>query len=142
MSERGSTMAEVRKLREAATVVRLVMGLALLALGPPARAQEAAKADWMAGMKTVLPTAFCAEGMYFRSCFRIDAQECERVAASATRICLDDLSSKIPATLKQSSGTEWGTKVGSCAGQAFEVALAKKKVKSPKCNDPSAWTSG
>jgi hypothetical protein len=45
----------------------------------------------------------------------------------------------VPAKLDQESGRKWGTKVGSCAGQAFEVTLVKKRLSTPKCNDPRNW---
>ena len=103
-------------------------------------ANEVKKSDWINGMSTALPTAFCASEQYFRQCFKVTAQECEEVAASATRVCLNKHKDKIPAVLRQpDDGMQWGRVVGACAGEAFETTLIKKRVNNAKCNDPASW---
>ena len=97
------------------------------------------KVEWMAQMQQQLPITFCKPGWYFRECFRITETECVDTASYTTRQCLRDIESKLPPTLDETSGREWGTKVGTCAGSAFELALSSKKVNSTKCNDPSNW---
>ena len=91
-------------------------------------------------MTTALPTAFCNASQYFRQCFNVTAQECEETAASATRICLNKNKSKIPSVLQQpKDGTHWGTIIGSCAGEAYEITLIKKRINNRKCDNPANW---
>lgn len=91
-------------------------------------------------MTTVLPTAFCSSGQYFRECFSVTAQECEETASSATRICLNNYIDKMPEVLQQpQDGTHWGMIIGACAGEAYEVALLKKRIKNDKCDNPANW---
>lgn len=98
------------------------------------------KDEWVASMEIVLPAAFCKKQMYFRQCFTVDAIACEEVAASVTRICLGKYKSDIPNPLKQpQDGTKWGAVVGRCAGSAYGVSLADKKINSEKCNDVNNW---
>lgn len=112
----------------------------LLAAAAPAAADSIPKATWVARMRTALPTMLCQEGSYFRSCFRIEAEECENAAASSTRVCLKELEAEIPDQLKlPDDGQEWGRRIGACAGGNLELVLLKKKVQSEKCNDPAAW---
>ena len=103
-------------------------------------AQEVAKEQWVAGMQTALPAHFCQAAQYFRQCFKVTATECEEVSASTTRICLSELSNQIPNVLVQpKDGTFWGTKVGSCAGTAYEYALIKKRISNARCNNVNSW---
>ena len=103
-------------------------------------ATEVAKDDWVNAMSSALPTAFCAPQQYFRQCFSVTAEECEDTAASATRVCLKNNKDKIPGMLKQpKDGTKWGTIVGACAGQAYEIALISKRSSDPRCADPTQW---
>ncbi|HBC58227.1 MAG TPA: hypothetical protein DCZ03_13795 [Gammaproteobacteria bacterium] len=104
------------------------------------QAQEVSKEQWVAGMKTALPAHFCQQAQYFRQCFNVTAIECEEVAASTTRICLNELNSQIPITLVQPrDGTMWGSKVGACAGTAYETSLIRKRIANDKCNNISNW---
>jgi hypothetical protein len=98
------------------------------------------RGEWMKGMKTALPTAFCKDGMYFRECFQVTQEVCEKTALSATRVCLESMKDDIPEALKQpEDGQLWGTKVGACAGNGYEATLVAKRIKSDKCNDAAAW---
>ncbi len=102
--------------------------------------QEVKKEDWITGMKSALPAAFCNSEQYFRQCFDVTAVECEEAAASATRICLKEVEEQIPDVMIQpKDGTLWGTKVGQCAGLAYEASLSKKIISDPRCNDASQW---
>ena len=104
------------------------------------QAQEVPKEQWITAMKTALPAYFCHEEQYFRQCFEVSATECEDVAASTTRICLNEINSQIPAILVQpNDGSTWGTKVGTCAGSAYESTLIKKRISNEKCNNASNW---
>ena len=105
-----------------------------------AQAVEVNKTDWVNSMTTALPTTFCNSSQYFRQCFSVSAQECEETATSATRVCLNKSINDIPNILIQpKDGTHWGSIVGKCAGEAYEISLIKKRINNPKCNDISNW---
>lgn len=114
--------------------------LTTLLLPLTVNAVEVSKSDWYNGMSTALPTAFCNSNQYFRQCFSVSAQECEEIAASATRVCLNKNDKDIPSTLVQpKDGTHWGTVIGKCAGEAYEITLSKKRINNAKCNDINNW---
>jgi hypothetical protein len=95
---------------------------------------------WMGRMETALPTVFCKPESYFRQCFGLTAEQCEVAAASSVRVCLKKFKPRIPAVLVlPADGARWGTDVGTCAGESFEIAHLKQKKQSTKCNDPTAW---
>ena len=75
--------------------------LVVIALASYAGAQEikVSKRQWIDGMKTAVPTAFCQKEQYFRACFKVTQEECEITAASATRICLKNKEKEIPELL-------------------------------------------
>ncbi|MDH5571393.1 MAG: hypothetical protein OEY89_06480 [Gammaproteobacteria bacterium] len=113
--------------------IRAIILLAITILSSPIQAIEVTKNDWVAAMETALPTAFCNSAQYFRQCFNVTAQECEETASSATRICLNKNKNKIPEILQQpKDGTHWGTVIGACAGEAYEIALIIKRIKNKK----------
>jgi len=119
--------------------LKLTVFIALL-LPLTANAVEVSKSDWYNGMSTALPTAFCNSTQYFRQCFSVSVQECEETAASATRVCLNKNDKDIPNILVQpKDGTHWGTIIGTCAGEAYEMALSKKRISNAKCNDVKNW---
>ena len=114
--------------------------LFLLTLPFSTNALEVSKKSWIEGMTSALPTAFCNSSQYFRQCFHITAIECEETALSATRICIKENEDKIPDTLVQpEDGRKWGTKIGSCAGKAYELSLIKKRINNARCNNASNW---
>lgn len=101
---------------------------------------EIRKSEWMNAMSTAFPTAICASHMYFRQCFEISAQQCEETIASATRVCLSKYQDEIPDILQQpQDGSHWGSIVGACAGEAFELTLIEKRINSQQCNNPANW---
>jgi hypothetical protein len=115
-----------------------IFGVLVLAF-PVVAIAGISKAQWIAQMQQQVPIAFCKPGMYFRECFRVTEAQCGDTASYATRQCLQNVESQLPPTLDADSGREWGTKVGTCAGTAYELAFASKKVSSAKCNDPTQW---
>ena len=118
----------------------IAVGVILLLMPFSATANEVSKDDWIKGMSTALPAYFCNADQYFRQCFKVTKIECEETALSTTRICLAQSKDKIPARLRQpEDGAHWGTIVGSCAGQAYEITLQKKRISSAKCNDQNNW---
>lgn len=60
---------------------------------------------------------------------------------SAARVCLDKYDNDIPDVLAQPKmGTSWGSVVGQCVGETFEVAYIQKRKSDEICLDPSYWT--
>lgn len=122
--------------------MRIFITCLLLSLSavPSAYAQQISKAEWLLLMKTGLPAYFCQEAQYFRECFSVDVIECENVASSAARLCLNEFESQIPEVIGQpNESRSWGRKVGSCAGTTYESTLIKKRISSEKCNDMNNW---
>ena len=118
----------------------ILLVIFVLLVSASAHSQEVAKDVWIDKMSTVLPTAFCQTDQYFRQCFDVSQIECEETAISATRICLQKYKDKIPDVLVQpKDGSYWGRIIGSCAGEAYEMTLQKKRISNKKCNDPSNW---
>ena len=97
---------------------------------------------WIAQFEMALPVALCRDNFYFRACFTVTPDECERTAASATRVCMAKFKKQLPEKFHQpDEGTEWGSKIGNCVGTAYEVALPSHRISNAKCNDPSQWTT-
>lgn len=121
--------------------MKIALALVLLTtFAIQSHAIEVTKQSWLTSMETALPTVFCGSSMYFRQCFSVSAQQCEEAAVSATRICLKRNAANIPNILIQpQDGTHWGTVIGTCAGQSYEIALMKQKVSNTKCNDITNW---
>lgn len=114
--------------------------LVLSTWGYATAAVEVPKSDWIAGMSTALPVAFCRSEQFFRQCFRVSSQKCEEVASSATRVCLNRYASQMPNVLRQpQDGEKWGAIIGSCAGEAYQAALTKEFKDTTLCNDPKRW---
>lgn len=112
----------------------------VLLISASANPGEVSKEAWIDSMSTALPTALCQADQYFRQCFDVSQAECEETAMSATRVCLQKYKDKIPNTLVQpKDGTYWGRIVGSCAGEAYELTLRKKRINDKRCNDPNNW---
>jgi len=119
---------------------RVSIFLIIMTLSTSLLAVDVKRDDWVSAMTSGLPTAFCNSSQYFRQCFNVTAQECEATASSATRVCINKNKSKIPSILHQpKDGTHWGTVIGSCAGEAYEMALLKKRFRNSKCNNPANW---
>lgn len=118
----------------------IVNVLFFLSFSVIAAEEEVSKSYWISAMKTALPAAFCNSEQYFRQCYKVTAIECEEVAASATRLCLNDLESELPNVLLQPrDGTFWGTKVGECAGIAYDVSLNAKRISNDECDNVLNW---
>ncbi len=98
------------------------------------------KSDWIKNMSAALPAVFCNSRQYFRQCFNISAQECKNTTASVTQVCISKNISHIPHILVQpEDGTYWGTIIGKCVAEAYQVTLAKKRIDNTKCNDQKNW---
>jgi hypothetical protein len=122
--------------------MRNVFGLlALLLLATThANADGVTKEQWISNMNTALPVLFCKSDWYFMKCFDISKTECEETATSATHVCLKSLQNEFPDTFHGlKDGEFWGTKVGECAGRAYEATLLYKRISNQECNDPNNW---
>jgi hypothetical protein len=114
--------------------------LFLLCMATVVNAGDVRKDVWINAMSTALPTAFCQSNQYFRQCFEVSQIACEETASSATRICLNKYRAEIPDVLNQpKDGTHWGSIIGKCAGEAYEMALLKKRINSEACNNIANW---
>ncbi|MCW5631866.1 MAG: hypothetical protein KIT17_00885 [Rubrivivax sp.] len=121
-------------------MTRIALALALFIAHTTSQAQTVAREDWLKHMETAVPTKLCSPDFYFRQCFTVAAQECEAVASSATRLCLQKHGPDMPQMLVQpKDGRHWGGVVGGCVGSATELAMLKKRISSPRCNDPKEW---
>ena len=121
-------------------VVQVVRPFFLCQTSTSANPEELSKDAWIDSASTVLPTAFCQSDQYFRQCFDVSKTECEETATSATRACLQKYKDQIPNILIPSKdGTYWGKIIGSCAGEAYEKTLLKKRISNKRCNDPNSW---
>jgi hypothetical protein len=107
----------------------------------PAHAQmQMPRAQWAAAFKPMMSTEACKAGSYFRQCFRMTGRECHRVMSRVTERCLSNLSSSLPATItSREQSINAGSRVGECAGTAFELQNLSRKIKKTICNDASNW---
>lgn len=104
--------------------------------------KEVPSEQWLEAMRTTMPTVLCDSAQYFRQCFDVTAQECEETAASSTRVCINDVEHLIPEMMRlPADGNAWGTRIGQCAGTAYEAALRDKRISNPKCNNPASWAA-
>ena len=121
-------------------IAKPFMFLSVLFLSTQANAVEVSKSEWMDRMSTGLPAYFCQSDQYFRQCFDVSAEKCEESMSSATRLCLKKFENEIPEVLVQpSAGTNWGTIVGRCVGETYDVVNVKKRKTDAICLDPSHW---
>jgi hypothetical protein len=107
------------------------------------QAQEVPRDKWLEVMTVTIPTYFCQPEQYFRQCFDVSAEECEQVALSGTRTCISKLQQQIPEMLQHPADSKaWGTRLGTCAGVAYEGTLADKHKSDPKCQNAMNWRGG
>ena len=117
--------------------------LLVLVLPATSWAQEVPKDKWLEVMTVTIPTYFCQAGQYFRECFDVTAEQCEQVAQSAARNCISKMEQQIPEKLRHPADSRmWGTKLGNCAGIAYEGTLAGKHKSDPTCQDARNWQGG
>lgn len=112
----------------------------LTTLSSFSNAFEVGRDTWTNAMSTALPNAFCQPQQFFRQCFDISEAQCVETATKVTRQCLQQFSAQFPQVFKQpDDGTYWGTKVGECAGEAYQTTLSKEFKNTAKCNDVNQW---
>lgn len=114
--------------------LKFILITLILSIPTVSQAIEVSQADWIKGMTTALPAMMCKEKSYFRNCYAVTAQECEKTALSATHICLEKNKDKMPTVFNQpEDGTNWGFIVGGCAGKNYDATFKSKKVNSDQC---------
>lgn len=118
-----------------------VVALCLLpGLASPVYSQEVPRDAWSAHMESLVPSLFCKDDGYFRSCFRLSPSQCNESATRFTADCLAQYERRIPDVLRQpGDGNRWGQVVGSCAGVLFEAEHEESKILSDKCMDARQW---
>jgi hypothetical protein len=104
----------------------------------------ASKQDWEDSFEPLLVNAFCepSSGL-FRTCFDVDEAGCRAEAQKVVHVCVNQFDSQLPERMDDKSGRDFGTRIGECAGNAYEADLRaahKFKDSIAKCHDPSAWT--
>ncbi|MFP3977477.1 hypothetical protein [Marinobacter sp. KMM 10035] len=118
-------------------IVTVLMAVVISGL---VQAQEVTKEQWVSAMKIVLPAAMCQSAEFFRQCYKVSAVECEEVASSTTRTCLNNLDAKMPSKLVlPKDGAFWGDKVGQCAGVAYSTVIQEKFTNNENCLNPGNW---
>lgn len=95
--------------------------------------------QWSSIMQNVLPKKFCAKGGYFRSCFTPGEKECRRVTFGMTADCLARVKPQMPDVVGRDDAHIYGEMVGSCVGEAYAKAYARKRRPDVRCRDASAW---
>ena len=126
-------------MRNRIVVALPVVWLALM-LAAPLSAGEVERGPWQERMVDELPKHFCAEGTYFRECFRVSQDRCLRVARASTRDCLEQHADDIPARIQlPEQGRSLGRTIGSCAGRVYEEALERERRLTRTCRNPDAW---
>jgi len=91
------------------------------------------KAQWAEHMETTTPVFMCQRDSAWRTCYSISAQQCEEDIASATRVCLRKLDSRIPTTLVRSQGVALGSEIGECVTEAFAAVHEKDERDTADC---------
>lgn len=98
------------------------------------------KKTWLTEISITMSSQFCKKNSYFRSCFNISDIQCKSEATNAVQSCISGLTSLIPEQLLQPvEGTDWGQKIGSCAGKVFYSTNINNKIQDDKCNDINSW---
>lgn len=119
---------------------QVIVFLIALLLAGPVVASEVERGIWQERMVQELPKAFCADGTYFRECFRVSEDHCERVARASVRECLQEHADDIPERLRMpEQGRELGGLIGRCAGRVHEEVLADERRLTRTCRNPDAW---
>ena len=99
------------------------------------------KARLISGLREGLARTFCEEKTFFRKCFSISNELCEKTTKEGLESCLKQLETKLPEKLKQpDEGESWGQQFGACTGKFFETTLEKSKIESADCKNPDKWT--
>jgi len=98
------------------------------------------KAQYLEILKKKLPESFCSEKTYFRKCYEVTLEKCNKLVAEAAIGCIAKLEPGMPARFTQlAEGKSWGEKIGSCVGGKFETESVKEKKDLPDCKDPAKW---
>ncbi|MFO8155519.1 MAG: hypothetical protein ACQERR_01280 [Pseudomonadota bacterium] len=119
---------------------RWCLAIPALLMAASAQGNDVERSVWEERMIDALPEHFCADGTYFRECFRVDRERCLDVARESVRECLRERGEEIPERLLlPREGREWGAIIGRCAGRVHEETLADERRLTSSCRDPEPW---
>jgi len=105
-----------------------------------AESPKITKEKFATDYKAKMAELFCGEKTYFRQCFTGTMESCKKAALSAAEGCLSEMDKTLPAHItSQAEGKTLGEKIGTCAGEKFEMALLKEKKDTADCKDPAKW---
>jgi hypothetical protein len=91
------------------------------------------RSEWMQAVSDELSPIACTPTQIFGLCYDISLNECDIVVENETNRCLNEYSDSIPGILDQPvDGSQWGSVIGGCMGDAFSGVLAEWK--DPQCN--------
>ena len=119
---------------------RFIFVIYIVIVSTDVAATEVAKDYWVGAMKTALPATFCKADQFFRQCFDVTVDECEKTVTLATRLCLHKYINQIPDTLIQpKDGAKWANIIGQCVGESSKESLVTKYRDSHRCRDIDHW---
>jgi hypothetical protein len=116
----------------------------LLVLTPACKSDQTrdpSRQLWVDAMRRSLPSAFCGNDTFFRSCFQVDAAGCQTRIRDEMDRCLREQPELVPDHINVETGREAGQSLGACVGTGYQTKLAAdgKFVDTPVCNDPTHW---
>jgi len=90
------------------------------------------KNTWIKEYKKAVSAAWCNDPT-IKECWPVPQKDCKTEANSALESCVKQFESQLPAKLVQpKDGTLWGSKIGSCTGEKYAVAMQKSFNKASK----------
>jgi len=96
------------------------------------------KAEWARTVRAQVAARVCADGEYFRECFRVTRTECLDESKRIVDGCLREGAGDIPDVLDEQAGLKWGQVVGACVGTVYVTVFRSKMVVSDRCTN---WTT-
>ena len=81
--------------------------------------QEVSRIEWLRTLPQNMGIELCDKDSQFRSCYPKSGEECELRVQQVTLNCAQQRRTEIPRKLKDSTGQDWGARIGGCANQAM-----------------------
>ena len=98
------------------------------------------RSQWLNLVNPSLAASLCSNEGYFRSCFGLAAEQCERSVISAARVCSMQLANQLPERFTDEEQSRVaGAQLGQCAGNVMEQQLSTLKSQSQRCSDVTQW---
>lgn len=92
---------------------------------------------WDAKSETSFVQLLCGDGEYFRECFSVSRQNCERTLKAEARACANSISDSKRKSFK--SEVQMFAEIGLCAGLRIENVWRDRKTNSSKCDNKENW---